>query len=230
MKKALPALFLFAAVVAVIAWDRRGGQTPPSWTPFSSYSQPQPVPPETQAEVLRALGLELTPEAEAAASAEYPYEPALMALGYGEYDWETDTWTPTSRQVFYMDGEVVTIEGMYDLLFQGLESISRDELTFTEVQADFSGADWKMDTGTVPVSFRVNEVEGRFEAVWMGDWIDFGVLDTVNSCLTGEKRFYFTYGGQGEIIFYCDAAWAKDFTAQTGLPLWDRQDAGMWLP
>jgi len=224
MKKSLPALLLLAALVAAIAWDRRSGQGPgATWT--AAY-----VSPEAQTEVLRRLGLELTPEAEAAASAEYPYETALMTLGCGEYDWETDVWTPTSRQVFYMDGEVAVIEEMYDLLFQGLSSISRDELTFSEVRADFSGIDWEADTGIVPVSFRVNGAEGRFEAAWGGDWIDFGVLDAVNDCLTGDKRFYFTYGGQGEILFYCDAAWAADFTAQTGVPLWDRHVAGVWQP
>lgn len=222
MKKALPALLLLALFVAILAWDRRDGPGPPA--------APAYAPPEAQIEVLRRLGLELTPEAEAAASAEYPYEGALLTLGLGDYDFETDVWTPTSRQVFYMDGEVMVIEGMYDLLFQGLSSISQGELTFSDIQADFSGVDWEADTGTVPVAFQVSGVEGRFDAAWSGDWIDFGVLDAVNDCLSGDKRFYFTYGGQGEILFYCDAAWAADFTAQTRLPLWDRQDAGVWLP
>lgn len=179
----------------------------------------QPPPPvEAQLETLRRLGLRLTPEAEAACVPDPPYLPVLEALGRGRYDPVLGVWTPTSRQVFYMDEWAEWADEIYPLYFQGLESIAEDQVFFREIFADFRSVDRETGSGTVPISLELNRRPLCLTARFYADGPDCTILNGVNRALAAqgvEKRFFFTDGGRGEVVFFCTAAWARQFEEAT---------------
>ena len=60
----------------------------------------------------------------------------LDAVGMGNYDYETWTYTPSSRDVYAFDVEVVNIEAMYRDFLRGVTAIGDGELEFTEIKED----------------------------------------------------------------------------------------------
>lgn len=199
-----------------------------------------PVPPEEQVETLRGLGLDIPDTAvddlvsmhdtlreifgddEAIFDDDYTY--ILECVGLGEYDFESGVWTPSS-QIYSFDAEVWDIDGMYQTYFEGLQAISEGELTFTDVTQDDSGANYEEGTGTVLVEFCLNGRQCRYEAAFMGDWLDISIRNEVNRCLEElniEKRFYATDASQGETIFFCTEEWAKQFETATLCHISDR--------
>lgn len=179
-----------------------------------------PVPLEEQLAVLRGLGMEI-PEKAADIDLSYgagDYEMLLLSIGWGNYNFETGEWTPSSRQVFAFDAEVYSIEDMYLNYLKGLQSISQGELDFSDAAQDNSNVDWDGPDGTVGVTFRLNGMECRYHAQFQGDWLDVRIRAAINGFLEKlgvEKRFYATPGGQGEIVFFCTEAWARQFEEAT---------------
>lgn len=177
-----------------------------------------PVPMQEQMEVLRGLGLEISEAAAQKLPPEGAYWMTLESLGWGSYDFDTNAWTPSSRQLYSFDSEVPDIETMYLTYFKGLQAISEGELTFTEVCQDHSQVDWDGPGGKVAVTFRLNGEACRFDAEFMGDWLDLTIRGAVNRVLARqgiEKRFFATDASQGETIFFCTAEWAKRLEAAT---------------
>ncbi len=146
------------------------------------------------------------------------YSLPLYLDGCGDYNYENYTWTPSSSQIYAYDCEFFDVEGMYRIYLQGLQSISEGELTFTDITTDYSKANFENRGGTVDVRFKLNGKECRFEAEFMGDWLDAHIRNEVNRCLeelSVEKRFYATDCDQGEIIFFCTEKWAREFESAT---------------
>lgn len=186
-----------------------------------------PVPLEEQVAVLRGLGLEV-PEPNVDLDVDLgggDYEMLLGTIGWGEFNFDTDEWSPSSHQIFAFDAEVYSIENMYLNYLKGLQAISQGELTFSDVSQDNSKVDWDEPGGTVDVSFRVNGTQCRYRAQFQGDWLDVRIRNAVNAHLEKlgvEKRFYATPGMQGEIVFFCTEEWAERFEAATLCYMSDR--------
>ena len=185
---------------------------------FDQRMEHGPFSAAEQIAVLRGLGLDVSEEAADDCVPETAYWPVLEAWGSGTFDFDNKVWTPSSDQVYAFDAEVFDIEGMYLHYFKGLQSISREELTFTDVTQDNSQVNWEEPSGTVAVRFCLNGTRFQYDAQFAGDWLDIHIRKAVNRCLEQlgiEKRFYATDGGQGEIIFFCTEDWARRFETAT---------------
>ena len=188
-----------------------------------------PVSADEQIKVLTELGLTLSEETIASMreyekeckennSFGFEYMLPLEMEGSGVYDYKNYTWAPSSSQIYAFDSEFFDVEGMYQIYLKGLQSISEGELTFTDITTDYSKANFENRGGTVDVRFKLNGKECRFEAEFMGDWLDTHIRNEVNRCLEElgvEKRFYATDCDQGEIIFFCTEKWAREFESAT---------------
>lgn len=179
-----------------------------------------PVPLDEQVRVLKEFGITISDKtiAELGENSTGEYWETLMMEGLGTYNYDTRTWTPSSNQVYSFDSEFYDVEGMYQIYLQGLQSISQGELTFSDITTDYSKANISEGDGTVDVRFTLNGKECRFEANFMGDWLDLRIRDAVNQNLEElgvEKRFYATDGDQGETIFFCTEEWARAFEEAT---------------
>lgn len=111
----------------------------------------------------------------------------LMSEGFGQYDYDTLTWSPTSDWIYVFDAEVFNVSGMYTEFFQGVQSIIPDA-TFTDIEEDLSGMtrEWDPDSfsdGTRHVSFRCNGHLYETELDSYGDWINMDILGLVNRAL-----------------------------------------------
>lgn len=142
----------------------------------------------------------------------------LSAAGEGRCDYQTWEWTPTSDKVYSFDMEAFDVGNMYAILFQGIESISKNSMIFTDVVQDDGQGYYDRK-----VSFRINGQQYEFKAEFGGDWYDAAILDYLNQILAengSSRQLYFMNDGYQQIIvFYCDAEWAKQFTERTGCVL-----------
>lgn len=135
----------------------------------------------------------------------------LATVGMGEYDYETDTWTPTSDQVYAFDAEVYNIEKMYTLFLQGVESIVPD-VAFTDIQEDLSNVRWDVegfgfDQGTRDVSFLCNGKPYRFTLDDHGDWFNAEMIERINGVLkeagcTGQLHLVSSGFAQTVTLYY----------------------------
>lgn len=153
----------------------------------------------------------------------YPYYELLMELGYPKYD--EDTWKVIeySKQAYWMDFEGWDISRDYIDILNGIMAMSDGELLFDEIEENCENVDWEEGTGTIEVTFKCNGNSYEFEADVMNDWIDADFIGYMNEVLNKEgytKNIYACYdGGQGNILFYRDEAWAKEFVGLTGIQL-----------
>lgn len=149
----------------------------------------------------------------------------LCLLGYGEYDYETWEWTPSRNGVYWFDAEFLTVNTMYTDFLRGIEALNPEEIRITDIHEDHSRVNWELGTGSVAVSFRLNDAECSFEAEMMTDWFDASVLSQVCEMVReqcGDKELHYAYdGGQGYLVFFGDAQWAMDFERITGIQLTD---------
>lgn len=173
----------------------------------------EPVTVDEQVRVLESLGLNLSKETVDETQAFWEgdkaddYWPILAFEGVGE-----------SHQVYTPEVERYSLGGMYETYLQGLQRISQEELTFSDVTEDFSRVNYEEPGGTVKVCFKLNGEDCHYEAAFMGDWLDLTIREEINRCLAKqgvEKRFYATDGADGEIIFFCTKEWAEEFEAAT---------------
>ncbi len=185
------------------------------------------VPLQEQLAVLRGFGLEIPEAAARELPPEGAYWMTLESLGCGKYDFDASVWTPSSRQIYSFDSEVPDIENMYITYLKGLQAISEGELTFTEECQDLSAVDWDGPSGKVAVMFCLNGEVCRFDAEFMGDWLDLRIRGAVNEVLARQgckKRFFATGASQGETIFFCTAEWAEQLEAATQCHMSDGTD------
>lgn len=175
-----------------------------------------PVPQEEGLRILRGLGLEVVPMPELGEL--WCYEYALNVAGGGAWDYDAETWTPSSSQFFSFDAEAFDVERMYLHYFDGLQSISRGELSFSDVVQDNGGVDWETPGGTVAIRLRLNGADFAFAVDFEGDWLDVRIQKAVNQALETlgvQKRFYSIHADQGCVVFFCTEAWARAFEEAT---------------
>lgn len=153
----------------------------------------------------------------------YPYYELLMELGYPKYDEETWEVVEYSTQAYWLDFEGWDIAADYIQILKGVAAMSDGELEFTDMKEDIYDVDWEKGTGTIDVTFKCNGNTYKFEANVMNDWIDADFIGYINEVLDDEgytKNLYACYdGGQGNVLFYRDEAWADKFVNLTGIQL-----------
>ena len=188
---------------------------------------------EEIAEILEKIGIEKISEERINNLNEqygddFPFEktPVLLAdIGEGNYNFETEEWTPTSKQIFSFDMECYDVENMYKLALEGISSISNGEVTFTNIIDEMKEEEDKDYTGMRKVTFDMNGKTYTFEAEDNRDWYDLEFFNYINSILKEEKNtkqlYFMSDGFQVQIVFYCDMSWAKLFEENTGCTLAD---------
>lgn len=153
----------------------------------------------------------------------YPYYELLMELGYQKYDQETWEVIEYSKQAYWLDFEGWDISTDYIEILKGVAAMSDGELEFTDMKEDIKDVNWDEGTGTIDVTFECNGNAYEFEANVMNDWIDADFIGFINDVLDKEgytKNLYACYdGGQGNVLFYRDEAWALEFVSMTGIEL-----------
>lgn len=147
----------------------------------------------------------------------------LEAVGMGNYDYETWTYTPSSGDVYAFDMEVFNIEAMYRDFLQGVTAIGDGELEFTEIEEDLDNVNWEDGTGIRSITFQWRGNTYSLEADVDYDWFDCNLANQLNQIIMeqqGEKHLYFGGDGYQNIyVFYRDAEWASAFTKATGMRL-----------
>lgn len=127
----------------------------------------------------------------------------LISIGVGEYDYDTDIWTPSSDQVYAFDAEVYNVEKMYTLYLQGIDHIV-PEASFTEIEEDLSNCRWEgTSQGTRDVSFLCNGTPYRFTLANYSDWFDGEMLMHTNRVLEEagcSGRLHLMSGGYDQMI------------------------------
>lgn len=147
----------------------------------------------------------------------------LAAVGMGNYDYETWTYTPSSGDVYAFDMEVFNEKAMYRDFLRGVTAIGDGELEFTEIKEDLENVNWEDGTGSRSITFQWRGNTYSLEADVMYDWFDCNLANQLNQIIMeqqGEKRLYFGSDGYQNIyVFYRDAEWAAAFTKATGMQL-----------
>ena len=141
----------------------------------------------------------------------------LVAIGMGDYDYTTFSWTPTSSDVYAFDAEIFDIENMYALFLQGVQSIvpgfdvqnvteTLEENGIRPTPEERIAAGGLFSEGTKTVSFSLNGHAYQKELDYYGDWFNEKAIDWINETLDAEGfegRLYSFYdGGQGLILIY----------------------------
>ena len=147
----------------------------------------------------------------------------LSDLGYGEWAEDTWAWSPTSDQAYYLDFEVFNLERMYTDTLAGISAIVGDDAVFADVAEDLSAVDCEADSGTQTITFTCSGTPCRYEAEFMGDWLDPGFLTYMGRVLDRldtDKQLYTCYdGGQGCILLWQTPRWTEQLQKATGLQL-----------
>lgn len=147
----------------------------------------------------------------------------LTHIGMGTTDFDAGTWTPSSDRVYAFDTEVFDIGQMYTLFLTGVQSISRGELTFTDIEEDLSGIDWDKGEGVRIVRFLCNGSPYQIEVETQNDWFDFAAISKMNEVFAREglenRLWYTTDGYQECILFYDTPQWAEKFSKHMGYSL-----------
>jgi len=183
------------------------------------------VPGEVKIEVLEGLGYILTEEEKEAARTanEAGYADLLADFGWGKYDYDTGEWTPTSDWVYALDTEIFDVSNMYPGFFEGLLSISGDQVPITDVVQDDSKVDWEEGTGTWIITLNYDGKPYTIKAQAMSDWLDCSILKSVNEILEKEgnpRRYYAMWNNyQGITVLFLDQEQARAFEGGTGCKL-----------
>lgn len=149
----------------------------------------------------------------------------LAWVGMGTYDDNTWEWTPASNGVYWLDMEVWDIGCMYTDFLRGISALNPDELSFSEITEDHSGVDYENWTGTVHLSFRLNDQAHEMNIAFDGDWISLDALSEIAEIVqaeSSESKLYFASDeGQGILVFYRTPDWAEEFAEITRIPLYE---------
>lgn len=210
----------------------------------SMYGVSVSVPVEEQIRVLEELGLPVS--AEVRASLEQwmrenpnyrsyiescPYTVLLSSMGYPQYDYDTWEVVAYPKDVYWFDMEAFALEESYTELIEVIEYLSDGEVRMELDHFKTDAMDWEKGTGTLTMAFRCNGHPYTVDLAVMDDWMDASILAKLNEVLEQENcaaRLYVCLDdGQGLILFYRDAEWAKNFERLTGLKL-DSMDGYAW--
>ena len=149
----------------------------------------------------------------------------LVYLGEGSYSDRTG-WTPSENGVYWLALEAWDLEYMYTYCLEGISALDPDLLQFYGIQETCDRAAINTGIGTCEISFTFNKEKHTITADVEYDWFDPAFLDALNQIISADgKQLYFTsVEGQGLLVFYRDAQWAKDFTKLTGIKLYTNTD------
>lgn len=157
----------------------------------------------------------------------YPFYRLLTYIGMPKRDRKTWKVIEYPVQAYWFDWEAMDVEGDYEDILRGVEKISGGEIAFGQIDVDSSRVDWEWGEGSIRLSFvccgKPFEIEVRVE----NDWLDPSLIDKLNRVIeqsgaAGEGRRIYACddGGQGTILFYRDAGWAREFAQKTGMDMY----------
>ncbi len=155
------------------------------------------------------------------------YPLLLSLIGMGEWDPETGEMTPYTDSFFAFDAEMFDIGGDYGTLLENVARISGGDIQIEDFRYSMDEAEEEKwidgEMATMQVEFALNGQACRFDAEQELDWLDCRIIDYVNEILRqsgSEKALWCMYdGGQGLVVFYDDAEWARMFERETGCAL-----------
>lgn len=186
--------------------------------------RPKAMTASGAAQVLTELGIQV-PETDIGDDFvdEYMVVELLCWAGMGEYDPDTFAWTPASSGVYAFDLEVFDVGNMYTDFLRGVEALSGGELVFTDVVEDETHVNLDEGTGWKEITFTFNGQTHTIRAEMMSDWFDPSFADAIAELTAdADKQLRFHFDGyQMACVFWCDDAWAREFTRATGLALTD---------
>ncbi len=239
-KRGLIFLAGFLACLAIIVrlsgdkyvWSRPGGESVGDMGKFDDYllddlmNQPgQELSAKAKLKVLEELGIVFLEEVRQRLEKQSGdgYADFLASVGMGDFNYETGEWKPLTDQVYALDTEVFDESTMYPLFFQGLLSISGDEVPITDVVQDDSQVNWEEGTGLRRVKLNYNGKPYTIDTQAMLDWLDCSILKSVNDILEQEgaiKRYYAMWNNyQGMTILFLSPEEARVFERGTGCHL-----------
>ena len=147
----------------------------------------------------------------------------LSVVGMGTFGPELSSWTPARNGVYSFDMEVYDEGKIYTYFLEGVAALGEGELEFTNITEDLSRMDREAGTGPRSVSFDWNGTRYTMEMTAQQDWFDVAAARQLSKIVQeagGDKQLYFVGDGyQSCMVFYRDAAWAREFQQKTGLPL-----------
>lgn len=214
---------------AVSLWDRISGKLHNDLTYQEMAAQLEPlgitISPQTIVE-LEAYDAEYAPGENYYDV--YYYESKVLDLlyweGSGIYNQETWEWTPSSSGVFWFDAEVWNVDTIYTDFFTGVSAMD-EELTFTNVQEDYSRVDFEQGTGVVTVTFDYNGNSYELDADFYYDWFDEAFLFDIQKILADDEKIQNLYiaedGGQGYVLYYGAPEMIRQLELKTGLAFYD---------
>lgn len=203
---------------------------------FDPEEHPDYVPIEEQIEVLTELGFDIPEGAldyyqDWMKDSEYgklyvegdPYYMILTDMGMPHYDMDTYEFLGYSNQVYWFDFEGWDISTDYIEILEGVQALTGEEVAFVGCNENCDGVDWNKGTGVIRITFWCNGTPYEYDAEVDHDWLDPGFIGFLNEVLEKEgyeKHLYASHdNGQGNLLFYRDEAWAKEFMEKTGLEL-----------
>ena len=145
----------------------------------------------------------------------------LAYLGEGKYS-NRNGWTPSQNGVYWFDLEAWDPAYMYTYCLEGISALDPDLLQFHDIQETYDRSAISTGIGTAEVSFTFNKETHTISVDVEYDWFDPAFLDALNQIIgnpDGKQLYFASDAGQGLLVFYRDAQWAKNFTRLTGIPL-----------
>lgn len=139
--------------------------------------------------------------------------------GCGIYDQETWEWTPSESGVYWFDLEVMDCASIYTDFLRGLDAMD-ESLTFSGVTEDYSQVDMETGTGIVTFSFDYLGNRRTFNAQYESDWFDTNMLTHMGRILQQDsdpKDLWYTFDGQGVLLYYGTQEEARALEQKTGL-------------
>lgn len=143
--------------------------------------------------------------------------------GCGFYDEITWKWTPSTSGIYWAELEVMDASSIYTDFLTGLSSMD-PELSFSNIQEDYSQADLESGTGSVHVSFDWNGAHYELDAQLSYDWLDADIIFKVGRIIAGnnsENTLYCAYEDAGFLFYYGTPAQMRKLERMTGLQFHD---------
>ena len=150
----------------------------------------------------------------------YPKVLDLLTMeAMGRYDWDTWEWTPSTSGVYWFDTEVMNLESIYSDFLRGVDAMD-ETLTFSNIAEDYSAVDMESGLGIVTFSFDYLGQTYTLNAQYEYDWFDTNILYHMGLILNDDsdpKNLWYTFDGQGVLLFYDTREEAAALDHKTGL-------------
>lgn len=142
-------------------------------------------------------------------------------LGVGDYDFERNSWNPSSEDVYSFDMEFFDISTMYTHFLRGVMQIAKGDIDITDIKEDLSQIDFEKGSGFHIVYFKCNSIPYEYQAKTDHDWFDCHMVSFMNQILREQNieksLFMASDGWQNCILFYNTEQWAKRLKETTDI-------------